>query len=66
MSKHLYPCLWFNGNIKEATAFYCSLFSNASIQVNNEIVTKFEIEGTGIKLLNGGALFAKTLLFLFL
>jgi len=59
MSKHLYPCLWFNGNIKEATAFYCSLFSNASVQVNNEIVTKFEIEGTGIKLLNGGALFAK-------
>jgi len=59
MSKHLYPCLWFNGNIKEATSFYCSLFENSLIHANNEIVTKFEIQGTTIKLLNGGSLFTK-------
>lgn len=59
MSKHLYPCLWFNGNIAAATQFYCDLFENSTIQANNEIVTKFEIEGTAIKLLNGGAIFTK-------
>ncbi len=59
MSKHLYPCLWFNGNIAEATQFYCSLFENAKVQAENAIITKFEIEGTTIKLLNGGALFSK-------
>jgi predicted 3-demethylubiquinone-9 3-methyltransferase (glyoxalase superfamily) len=59
MAKHLYPCLWFNGNITEATKFYCSLFENSSVQAENSIITKFEIAGTTLKLLNGGALFTK-------
>ncbi len=57
MHNHLYPCLWFDGKIKEATQFYCSLFPNSKIIAENNIVTKFEIEGTTVKLLNGGALF---------
>ena len=57
MINQLYPCLWFDGKISEATNFYCSLFSNSKKIAENNIVTKFEIEGTSIKLLNGGALF---------
>lgn len=58
MTNQLYPCLWFDGNIVEATNFYCSLFSNSKIHAQNSIITKFEIEGTTLKLLNGGALFS--------
>jgi predicted 3-demethylubiquinone-9 3-methyltransferase (glyoxalase superfamily) len=57
MTNQLYPCLWFDGSIVEATNFYCSLFSNSKIHAQNNIITKFEIEGTTLKLLNGGALF---------
>ncbi len=57
MSKHLYPCLWFNGQIKEATTYYCSLFQNSTTNASNDIISKFEIAGTTLKLLNGGALF---------
>jgi len=57
MINQLYPCLWFDGKIAEATSFYCSLFSNSKKIAENNIITKFEIEGTSIKLLNGGALF---------
>ena len=59
MQNHLYPCLWFDGQIKEATQFYCSLFPNSKIVAENNIITKFEIEGTTVKLLNGGAIFKK-------
>ena len=57
MNNQLYPCLWFDGSILEATDFYCSLFSNSKKHAQNNIITKFEIEGTTLKLLNGGALF---------
>lgn len=57
MQNHLYPCIWFDGKIKEATQFYCSLFENSKIIAENNIISKFEIEGTTVKLLNGGALF---------
>jgi predicted 3-demethylubiquinone-9 3-methyltransferase (glyoxalase superfamily) len=55
----IYPCLWFNGQISEATQFYTSLFKESSIHAENAMISKFEIEGTPIKLLNGGALFTK-------
>jgi len=57
MQNNLYPCLWFDGKIKEATQFYCSLFPNTTVIAENNIITKFEIEGTTVKLLNGGAIF---------
>ena len=31
MQNNLYPCLWFDGKIKEATQFYCSLFPNTTV-----------------------------------
>jgi predicted 3-demethylubiquinone-9 3-methyltransferase (glyoxalase superfamily) len=57
MQNNVYSCLWFDGRIKEATQFYCSLFPNSKIHAENNIITKFEIEGTTLKLLNGGTLF---------
>lgn len=59
MTNPLYPCLWFDGKIAEATDFYCSLFPASKKIAANNIITKFEIEGLSIKLLNGGALFKK-------
>lgn len=59
MANQLYTCLWFNGQTKEASEFYCSLFEQSKIIANNPIVSKFELAGTTIKLLNGGAIFSK-------
>ena len=59
MQNQIYPCLWFDGQIKEATHFYCSLFPNSKVVAENNIITKFEIEGMAVKLLNGGAIFKK-------
>ena len=59
MENQLYTCLWFNGQIKEASEFYCSLFEQSKILASNPIISKFELAGTPVKLLNGGALFAK-------
>jgi predicted 3-demethylubiquinone-9 3-methyltransferase (glyoxalase superfamily) len=54
---NFYPCLWFNNNAKEAATFYCSVFNNASIQSENPIVVKFNIEDCHIMGLNGGPKF---------
>jgi predicted 3-demethylubiquinone-9 3-methyltransferase (glyoxalase superfamily) len=59
MANQLYTCLWFNGQTAEAAEFYCSLFEQSKIVAKNPIIAKFEIAGTAIKLLNGGALFTK-------
>ncbi len=59
MANQLYTCLWFNGQTAEAAEFYCSLFEQSKIVAKNPIIAKFEIAGTTIKLLNGGALFTK-------
>ena len=31
MENTIYPCLWFDGNAKEAAEFYCSVFNNSVI-----------------------------------
>jgi predicted 3-demethylubiquinone-9 3-methyltransferase (glyoxalase superfamily) len=58
MANKLYTCLWFNGHTAEAAEFYCSLFDTSKLVASNPIISKFELEGTPIKLLNGGALFS--------
>lgn len=58
MANQLYTCLWFNGQTAEAAEFYCSLFEQSKIIARNPIISKFELAGTPIKLLNGGALFS--------
>jgi len=54
MKNTLYPCLWFDGNAKEAAVFYCSVFKNSKIISENPMVIKFELEGKQFMGLNGG------------
>jgi predicted 3-demethylubiquinone-9 3-methyltransferase (glyoxalase superfamily) len=53
----LYPCLWFDGNAKEAAQFYCSVFKNSRIVSENNLVVIFELNGKKFMGLNGGPKF---------
>jgi predicted 3-demethylubiquinone-9 3-methyltransferase (glyoxalase superfamily) len=57
MQHNIYPCLWFDGNAKEAATFYCSVFGNSKITTDTPMVVMFEIEGKKIMGLNGGPMF---------
>lgn len=57
MSKPIYPCLWFDGNAKEAALFYCGIFKNSKITFDSPMVVKFELNGTEFMGLNGGPMF---------
>ena len=48
MHNKIYPCLWFDGNGKEAADFYCDVFPNASLQTDTGLVQIFEIAGKKI------------------
>lgn len=54
MTKPIYPCLWFDGNAKEAASYYCSVFKNARITAENQYVVNFEINNNRFMCLNGG------------
>lgn len=54
MKKTIYPCLWFNGNAKEAANFYCSVFKDSHIVDENPLVVNFESSGEKFMCLNGG------------
>lgn len=60
MSKQIYPCLWFDGQAKEAAVYYCSVFKDSRITAENPIVVNFEINGSRIMALNGGPKFKPT------
>ena len=53
MNNSIYPCLWFDGQAKEAATFYCSIFPNSKITADNPMVVMFEINGKKIMGLNG-------------
>lgn len=57
MNNQLYPCLWFDGNAKEAATYYSSAFDNSKIISENPIVVMFELERILFMGLNGGAQF---------
>jgi len=57
MNNIIYPCLWFNGNAKEAATFYCSVFSNTQITSENPFVVTFDSAGQKFMCLNGGPQF---------
>jgi predicted 3-demethylubiquinone-9 3-methyltransferase (glyoxalase superfamily) len=57
MKNHLYPCLWFDGQAKEAAAFYCSIFKNSKITDENSMVVRWELNGNQFMGLNGGPQF---------
>lgn len=53
----MYPCLWFDGNAKEAATFYCSVFKDSKILSENPMVVMFELNGQKFMGLNGGPMF---------
>jgi len=54
MSNPIYPCLWFDGNAKDAAEFYCSVFKNSKITADTPMVVMFEVNGYKLMGLNGG------------
>lgn len=58
MKQPIYPCLWFNGNAKEAAQFYCTVFSDCVITADTPMVVNFEASGQKFMCLNGGPTFA--------
>ena len=54
MTNQIYPCLWFDGQAKEAADFYCRIFPNSKISSSNPIVVMMELNGKKIMCLNGG------------
>ena len=54
MENKIYPCLWFDGNAKEAADYYCSIFPNSKIMSANDMVVNFELNGFKFMGLNGG------------
>ena len=54
MTNQIYPCLWFDGNAKEAADFYCSVFSGSSVTLDTPMVVNFKLNGMKFMGLNGG------------
>lgn len=57
MNKNIYPCLWFEGNAKEAAEFYCAAIKKSKITTDTPMVVMFEISSKTIMGLNGGPRF---------
>lgn len=57
MNNNIYPCLWFNGNAKEAMEFYCSVFPDSKIVADTPMVVNAELDGQLLMGLNGGPQF---------
>ncbi len=51
------PFLWFDNNVREAVAFYKSVFPNAKVETVNDFMATFELEGQKFNALNGGPKF---------
>jgi predicted 3-demethylubiquinone-9 3-methyltransferase (glyoxalase superfamily) len=57
MNNQIFPCLWFDGNAKEAAEFYCTVFNNSKIIDDTPMVVTFELNGSKFMGLNGGPKF---------
>jgi len=57
MNKEIYPCLWFDGQAKEAAEFYCSVFKNSHITHESPMAVGFNLNGKQFLGLNGGPMF---------
>lgn len=54
MKELITPCLWFDGQAKEAGKFYCTQFPHAKVVAQSPVVTEIEVAGQHITLLDGG------------
>ena len=71
MAKPITPCLWFDGNAREAAEFYTSVFPNSKMgevgiapdggtpsnEPGAEMVVEFSLNGQDFTGLNGGPMF---------
>jgi predicted 3-demethylubiquinone-9 3-methyltransferase (glyoxalase superfamily) len=57
MKEKITPCLWFNGQAKEAATLYCSVFANAKITAQSPIVTSISVSDQSFTLLDGGPMY---------
>lgn len=57
MKENITPCLWYNGQAKEAAALYCSVFTDAKITAQSPIVTSIDVAGQSFTLLDGGPMY---------
>lgn len=57
MTEDIFPCMWFDGQAKEAAEFYCGIFKNSKILAENPMVVNFELNGKKFMGLNGGPMF---------
>lgn len=57
MTNPIYPCIWFDGQAKEAATLYCSIFDNSKIIAENSVTVIFEINGKKVVGLNGGPIY---------
>jgi predicted 3-demethylubiquinone-9 3-methyltransferase (glyoxalase superfamily) len=48
------PCLWFDGNARQAADFYVSLLPNSKIVQDAGVMVVFELDGRRFMGLNGG------------
>ena len=58
MNNNIFPCLWFNGNGKEAADFYCKTFGG-KITADTPVVLNLELFGQKFMFLNAGPQFEK-------
>lgn len=54
MKTQIYPCIWSDGNAKQASEFYVSVFPEAKILESNPLVTTWSSSGQQFMMLNGG------------
>jgi predicted 3-demethylubiquinone-9 3-methyltransferase (glyoxalase superfamily) len=57
LTNPIYPCLWFDGQAKEAAQFYCDVFGDSEIIEENPIVVSFMLHGQKFMALNGGPVY---------
>ena len=57
MKSNIYPCLWFDHDVKEIADFYSEIFENVKYLDSASMVTTVEIEGVKFMFLNGGPAF---------
>ncbi len=58
MNNNIFPCLWFNGDGKEAADFYCETF-DGKITADTPVVLNFELFDQKFMFLNAGSQFEK-------
>ena len=57
MNNNIHPCIWYDGNAKQAAEFYCGVFSDSKITADTPMVIKWELAGQTFMGLNGGPMF---------